>query len=130
MKPTIIFFSILAICTTMFAQSPNCSKYRTGKFGYPELPGKISLRKDSVQESYNNGKLEMLWEVKWISECQYQLTCVKLFSDKYPINVGDKILATIISTDENCFTAETIYYDAKNPKGIAMPTLPMCLVKE
>lgn len=129
MKQTIILFFFIAINTTMSAQSPDCLKYRTGKFGYPELPGKISLRKDSVQESYNDGKLEMLWEVKWISECQYQLTCVKLFSDNYPIHIGDKILATIISTDENCFTAETIYYNAQNPKGTAMPTLPMCLVK-
>jgi hypothetical protein len=129
MKYAIIFVITIALSTILFAQSPDCLKYRTGKFGYPDLPGKISLRKDSVQESYNDGKLEMLWEVKWISECKYQLTCVKLFNDKYPIGIGDRIVATIISTTENCFTAETIYYSNKYPNGVAMPPAPMCLVK-
>jgi len=129
MKTLFTVFIALSLSTTMFGQSLDCRKFKTGKFGYPELPGKISLRKASVQESYNNGKLEMLWEVKWISECQYQLTCIKLFNNNYPIKVGDKILATIISTDENCFTAETIYYNNENPNGIPMPQAPMCLVK-
>jgi hypothetical protein len=129
MKYFIIFLFLICLNSNLYSQSLDCLKYKTGKFGYPELPGKISWRKNSVQESYNNGILEMLWKVKWLSECQYQLTCEKLFVNKYPIKVGDKIIATIISTDENCFTTQSIYYNAENPKGLKIPESTMCLEK-
>ena len=123
-------FLILLLGSSMYAQSPDCKKFKTGKFGYPTMPGKISLRRDDVQESYNNGKLEMKWKVKWISDCQYELTCIKMLVDSYPIAVGDRILSTIVSTDQDCFTHESVFFNKQNPDGVVMPAAAMCLAKD
>lgn len=130
MKLSITLLFAILISNMTNAQTPDCKKYRTGRFSYPELPGKTSLRKDSVQESYNNGKLEMIWKVRWITDCQYELTCIKLFTDEYPIKIGDRILTIILSTDETCYTSASKYFTEKNPEGIAMPAAPLCLVKD
>jgi hypothetical protein len=113
------------------AQTPDCQKFRSGKFYYPTLPGKISWRKDSIQESYNNGQLEMMWSVKWLSECEYELTCTKVLVDHpYPIKKGDRIVATIVKTEGDCFTTTLVVYNAENPQGQAVPGGDMCIRRE
>lgn len=130
MKRGIITFLFFFIAVTGYSQEPNCKRFKTGKFYYPDLPGKISLRKDSIQESYNNGNLEMIWKLRWLNDCEYELTCEKMFVDFNSYKTGDRIKATIIKTAENCFTTEIIFYNKENPQGLVGKTGEMCFVKE
>ena len=113
------------------SQTLECKKFKTGKFYYPTIPNKISLRKDSTQESYNNGKLEMLWSVKWLNECEYEMTCKQILVDgPYPIKKGDRIVATIIKTEGDCFTTSLVFYNSENPGGQTIPAGEMCIKKD
>ena len=127
---TFITLLLAFFAVTSNAQTLDCKKFRTGKFYYPGLPDKISLRKDSTQESYDNGKLEMLWKVKWLSECEYELTCEQVFEDPYPIKKGDRIVATIVKTEDDCFTTSIMFYNEANPEGQAIPSGEMCIKKD
>jgi hypothetical protein len=108
----------------------NCQKFKNGTFCYPSMPGKISVRKDSIQESYNDGRLEMLWKVNWLSECKYEMVCLKIFVDTYEIDVGDRIVAEIIETDESCFNTSLTVYPKGQTEGVIIPGGPMCIKKE
>ena len=130
-KLTLVAFLFACISFSVQSQTPDCKKFKTGKFYYPALQGnKISLRKDSIQESYNDGKLEMVWKVKWLSECQYEMTCIQVVPDPYPIKVGDRIVATIIKTEGDCFTTSLMFYYAEKPEGVMIPPAEMCIKKD
>ena len=111
------------------SQTLNCKKFKTGTFYYPSLREKISIRQDSIQESYTNGKLEMVWKVKWIDDCKYEMICDKILADNLPIKKGDRIVATIINTDENCYSASLIFYTAEYPEGEKLPGGTLCTKK-
>ena len=108
------------------AQAPDCAKFKNGSFEYPDLRGKLSVREGSVQKSFNNGNLEMLWDVRWISECEYELTCKKVYVKGIPARKGDRIYVKIIETDEDCFTSETILYNNDFPSGSKVMSSTMC----
>lgn len=130
---TTLFISLLTCWSFLStAQEIDCGNFKTGRFGYPTLPGKISLRKAATQESYNNGKLEMLWTVRWIDDCHYELKLKKMYSDDYPMfSKGDRILCEIVSTDGDCFTTRTTIFNAQFPDGyVADQLATMCKVPE
>lgn len=112
------------------AQALDCQNFKDGTFYYPTIPNSISVRKKSIQKSYSNGKLTMIWKVKWISDCQYKMVCKKVLVKPYSIKKGDKIIATIISTDGSCYTTSIIYFNKQNPKGIDYPNAEMCVKKD
>ena len=130
MKSIIIYILCLLIYNfSIQAQNIDCAKFKTGKFYYPELEDKYSIRSESIQESYNHGKLEMIWKVKWLNGCEYELTCIKVLVKPYPIFKGDKMHATIIQTDGECFTTKIIFYNKEYPKGQTFPQAQMCIAK-
>lgn len=128
-KITLLLITILFTLTS-YSQELNCEKFKNGLFYYPTLPGKTSLRKDSIQESYNNGKLEMIWKVSWLSECEYEITCNKVLNDSIPIKKGDRIVAKIIETEKECFTYTLKFYNSDNPQGVQYPSSVLCLKKD
>lgn len=130
MKKPLTSLTGLLLALTSYSQTINCKKFIEGTFYYPTLPNKISIRKDSIQESYNNGKLEMVWKVKWLNECEYELTCQQVLVDPYPIKKNDKIVATIVQTEGDFFTTTIIFYNEDNPNGQPIPSGPMCVKKE
>jgi hypothetical protein len=107
----------------------DCQKFRNGTFYYPGMPGKISIRTDSIQKSYNDGRLEMLWKVNWITECTYELVCQKMLVNTYTIRPGDRFIANIIATDDSCFTTSLIFYSKESPEGEKIPGGPLCIKK-
>jgi hypothetical protein len=132
MKLTLLISLLACWSFGVTAQQPDCAKFTTGRFGYPDLPGKISLRKADTQESYNNGVLEMLWTVRWIDECRYELTLKKVYSKDYPMfHKGDRILCEIVATEDDCFTTRTTLFNAQFPAGLVSDKpATMCIVKE
>lgn len=125
---------IYSLCLLMYsfsmqAQTLDCAKFKTGKFQYPGLEDKYSVRNETTQLSYNHGNLEMIWKVKWLNECEYELTCMKVLVKPYPIFKGDKIHATIIQTEGDCFTTKIIFYNKEYPKGQTFPQAQMCIAK-
>ena len=130
---TALLISLLTCCSFLsIAQENDCRKFKTGRFGYPTLPGKVSLRNPATQESYNNGKLEMLWTVRWIDDCHYELILKKLYSDEYPmLRKGDRILCEIVSTEGECFTTRTTLFNAQFPDGyVADQLATMCTIPD
>ena len=129
MRTILIFAISLILSITGNSQTLYCKKFKTGTFYYPGMSEKISIRKDSIQESYNNGKLEMIWKVNWINDCKYEMICDKILANNFLIKKGDRIVATIINTDENCYTASLIFYTAENPEGEMLPGGSLCIKK-
>lgn len=68
----------------------------------------------------------MLWDVRWISDCEYELTCRKMYVKGYPFRKGDRIYAKIVETDEDCFTVETVIYNSDFPNGSGIIPSTMC----
>lgn len=82
-----------------------------------------------MQESYNDGNLEMVWKVKWRSECEYEIICQKVLVSTVPIKPGDRIVAAIIKTEGDCFTTSFLVYNEFYPEGFA-GTGEMCIKKD
>jgi hypothetical protein len=116
MKKIIIITAILMFGKFGFSQSLDCAKYKNIKFYNPANPNRYSVRKDSIQEVFSNGKLEIVWGVKWRSECEYEMVCVKNLGNA-PIIPGNKVICTIISSENECFTVSGIFYSEEFPNG-------------
>jgi hypothetical protein len=125
---TILIVSLFTL--TCNSQELDCKKFKNGLFYYPTLPEKTSIRKDSIQESYNNGKLEMIWKVRWLTECEYEIICDKVLIESIPIRKGDRIVAKIVKTEGNCFTSELKFYNSENPEGLSFPAGELCIKKD
>lgn len=116
-----IFFVLVLISFVCFGQNKNCEDFKTGDFVYPDNPNKLSVRKGTLQESYSNGKLEMLWKVNWINDCMYEMICQKVYNDNIPIKVGDRIVTTILEADSKCYKFSFIIYNSFYPNGYDKP---------
>jgi hypothetical protein len=127
MKIISIVVISLAISITSNSQSVDCKKFRNGTFYYPGMPEVSSIRKNSIQESYRDGNLEMRWKVNWISDCKYEMICEKVWTNSSPIRKGDRIVAVITHTEGNCYTASIIFYTAENPEGEILPAGQLCI---
>ncbi len=128
MKSKILLFLMLfTFSLTLNAQDLKCNKFKSGRFYYPSLPGKISVMTDSITKSYNNGNLEMIWKVRWLSECKYELTCIEILNNNLKSKVGDRIEVTIIKIEGSCFYTSLMFYNSENPKGKSVPSSQICL---
>ncbi|NMH27138.1 hypothetical protein [Flavobacterium silvaticum] len=124
MKNMLFLLALLPLLSA--AQTVSCSDYKTGEFVYPNNANKVSLRKETTQESYNDGKLEAVWNVKWLSDCKYELVCTKRLKDDSPFQLGDKMVATILETDDSCYTFSLTVFNSLHPEGFEVPNGKMC----
>lgn len=118
---------VFSSCSVSAQEPTGCAKFRTGKITYPNLNAKYSMRTDSTQESYNNGRRELVWKIQWLSDCTYELTCQEILVANSPFQPGDRIRSTIVSTDGNCCTVETVVYTKAQPEGQANPQAQICV---
>lgn len=117
------------LITSLFSQEKNCQKFTNGDFLYPTLENKMTSRQDSIQKSYDNGKLEMVWKVTWNNPCEYDITCIEILNKNLDVALGDKIHVTIVSTEDNCYNSDLVVYNARFPEGFKIPNgpFPLCL---
>ena len=82
MKKLFAILTLLFIYNSLFAQindSSACLKYHRGKFSYTDPAGNIVLvdRLKNFQFDKNQTtKVKTQYRIKWINDCQYELTLV------------------------------------------------------
>lgn len=127
MKKQLLILLLLA-ASIGYSQTPDCSKLKNIKAYNPDYPKKTFVIKGATQESFDNGVLQMVWSLKWLSDCEYEVTCVKKLAES-PIEVGDKIVMTIISIDGDCFTMKRTFHAKNFPDGDVDPENTYCISK-
>ncbi|WP_294964473.1 hypothetical protein [uncultured Flavobacterium sp.] len=128
MLKKIIVIIVLYTGIDGFSQSLDCSKFKNAKFYAPAFPTQYAVRKDSIQESYNDGKLEIIWKVKWLSDCKYEMECLKNMGEEQ-VKPGDKFIYTITEIEDDCFRTSIWYSNEKYPQGDTFERI-LCIKKD
>ena len=135
MKSKAILFLLLLVGSIGYSQEAignvktlDCSKYKNFKAYNPDYPKRTFVVKGATQESYDNGVLQLVWSVKWNTDCEYEITCVKKVGESQ-MEIGDKIIMTFVSIDDDCFTLKRTFYGKNFPQGDVDPGSTYCLSK-
>lgn len=104
----LIFISVLSFSCS--AQEKKCSDFRTGTFEYtdPSMAAYTILRTDSLQVEKNRETgIEIHTSVNWKSDCEYELTYLKILNVDQDIShiIGQKINVKITTTDGETYEA-------------------------
>jgi hypothetical protein len=124
----IIVFCLFLLGAVSYSQKLDCTKFKNGKFAAPAFPDEYAIRKDSIEEGYFESKLQTVWSVKWLSDCKFEKICIKNLGAEN-VKIGDKSVAEIIYTDDECVTYSIVYFNEENPNGIDFQR-GVCLQKE
>lgn len=124
----IIVFCLFLLGAVSYSQKLDCTKFKNGKFAAPAFPDEYAIRKDSIEEGYFESKLQTVWSVKWLSDCKFEKICIKNLGAEN-VKIGDKSVAEIIYTDDQCVTYSIVYFNEENPNGIDFQR-GVCLQKE
>ena len=122
---SLLIISIFSVFN-LFSQELDCNLFKNGTFYYSDLNDKFSVRTDSIQESYNKDKLEMIWKVIWVNDCEYDLVCEKILVKGYPIKFGDRINVKITETIGECYKSSLTVFNGDNPNGFKVPSGILC----
>lgn len=128
MKKQITLFLLLAVGVMGYSQTLDCSKIKNVKAYNPDYPKRSFVIKGASQESFDNGVLQLVWNVKWISDCEYEVVCTKKLTESQ-MEVGDRIVMTIVSIDGECFTLKRTFYCKNFPEGDIDPGSTYCIAK-
>jgi hypothetical protein len=135
MKKKVVLILLLLVGSIGYSQEVianvkvlDCSKFKNFKAYNPDYPKRTFVVKGATQESYDNGVLQLAWSVKWISDCEYEITCVKKLGESQ-MEVGDRIINTFVSIDDDCFTIRRTFYGKNFPEGDIDPGSTYCLAK-
>jgi hypothetical protein len=129
MKQQVALILLLLLGSIGYSQTLDCSKIKNVKAYNPEYTNRSFTIIDGIQENYNNGVLDLAWDVKWINECEYEITCTKSIQNEF-IKVGNRIVATITNVDDKCFTLKRTFYSEEFPKGDLSPSTTFCFKKD
>lgn len=104
-KLFLILFSMLFLNT--YAQDKVCADFKTGKFKYTKTSyadWEIN-RTDTLQiETNTSTGLVIHNDVKWISDCEFTLTCTKVSQPEYKHAVGIVFKVVIVDTYPNGYS--------------------------
>jgi hypothetical protein len=129
MKKQLALILLLIVGSMGYSQTQDCSKFKNMKVYNPDYPERTFVIKGNTQESYNKGVLQLVWSLKWITECEYEVTCAKKLGDS-PIEIGDRMVMTIMSVDGDCITFKRVFYSKTTPpEGDVDPNSTFCLSK-
>jgi hypothetical protein len=106
----------------------DCSKFKNFKAYNPDYPKKTFTLKGATQESFENGVLQLVWSVKWLSNCEYEVICTKIIGESQ-LMVGDRIVMTFVSIDDDCFTLKRTFFCKNFPQGDVDDGSTYCLAK-
>lgn len=111
-----------------YTQALDCSKLKNIKAFNPDYPKRTFVIKGATQESFDNGALQLVWSVKWTTDCEYEVTCVKKVGESQ-MEIGDRIVMTVMSIDGDCFTLKRTFYCKNFPQGDVDPESTFCIAK-
>lgn len=106
---------LIALAITFFAisskaQENTCSVMKKGTFRYmgTEDPSAYFEINDTTHVEYHQKKkYRIRSHLKWIDDCNYELTMREITVPDFPFTIGDKLHVEIIKTEDNL-----IYYRA------------------
>jgi hypothetical protein len=124
----IVLILLLMVGAMGYSQTLDCTKLKNVKAFNPDYPKKTFVIKGATQESYDNGVLQLVWGVKWLSGCEYEVTCTKKLTES-PMEVGDRIVMTIVSIDGDCFTVKRTFFAKNFPEGDVDAASTYCRAK-
>lgn len=104
MKYYFLFF--LLIASNSFAQSKDCSSFKTGTFKYvnSKAQNTVIVRNDSIQiETDVDNGFELTGSIKWLSDCKYKLTYTSVSNPDYESILGTTFNVDITSTEKNTY---------------------------
>ncbi len=104
-KLAIILFSLGCICTS--AQEKKCTTFKVGTFKYsnPLYADWIIKRTETAQvETNKKTGLIIHNEIKWLSECEFDLICTKVSQTQLQHVVGKVFHIQIIETSNSSYT--------------------------
>lgn len=128
MKKKIVLILFLVVGAIGYSQALDCSKLKNIKAYNPDYPTRTFVIKGATQESYDKGTLQLVWNVKWNSDCEYEVACVKKLGESQ-MEVGDRIVMTIVSVDGDCFTVKRTFFAKNFPEGDVDPGSTYCIAK-
>ncbi|GGD06545.1 hypothetical protein [Hyunsoonleella pacifica] len=100
-KLVILLFSIFSLST--FGQEISCSDYKTGNFEYDDiLYSEWRITRTNAEQIETNATTGLIIhnDIKWLSDCEFTLTCSKVSQKKYEHAVG-KIFKVVITDTSN-----------------------------
>lgn len=113
MNKIILFISFLAIGFTSFSQTPNCTKFREGKFriadsraGVVTIADRNSMYQTETSEAL---KAVVRFRISWQDNCSYTLKLDKVIRNENKINFPStlEIKVKITQTTAGGYTQET-----------------------
>ncbi|MBF4472452.1 MULTISPECIES: hypothetical protein [Flavobacterium] len=128
MNKNLIFIAFLLLGSIGYSQSLDCSKFKNGKFYNKSFPSSNFVIKDTIVEDFNNDDLFFTWSIKWINDCEYEAVCTKSTTDF--IAVGDKMIVTITSIEDECFAFNRKLIDKKFADGSDTKSFYSCIKKD
>ncbi len=115
MKTTFTFVLMtLMLAAAVYAQQPDCQQFHNGKFKQEVdgvFIGTITRKGNRQVENYGTGKV--ILDVKWISDCEYQLKPIggdKEFRKRFEGLKLEYVSVKITRTEPNGY-----YLDASSP---------------
>ncbi len=117
---------LLLLLPLLSQAQQDCSKFKNGRFIYPDQDKVLSVRKNGIQKSVSNGKTVAIWKVDWIDDCHYNLTCKKLKAPMPPFEKGDILECSIVGIQGDCMKVDLVF---KRNGKLMMPKTSgeMCL---
>ena len=113
MNKTILLLILLVFSFTAFSQTPNCTKFREGKFRIADTRAgvvTIAERNSMYQtESSETLKAVVRFRISWQDNCSYTLRLDKVIRNDNKINFPSnlEIKVKIIATSTEGYTQET-----------------------
>lgn len=111
-KLIILTFSIQMLTLSVFGQKPTCKSLRTGSFKIITKEGGTTFikrtKKNQIEKNDDLG-YEIIFDIKWINKCSYELRPKKLIKgDPSIMGDGTHVLkSTIKEITNNTYVAET-----------------------
>jgi hypothetical protein len=135
MKKNVVLILLLLVGSIGYSQEAignvkvlDCSKFKNFKAYNPDYPKRTFVVNGANQESYDNGVLQLVWSVKWVTDCEYEITCIKKLGESQ-MEVGDRIIMTFVSIDDDCFTIRRTFFGKNFPQGDIDPGSTYCVSK-
>jgi hypothetical protein len=103
----VIFLSLIMFSFTNLDKG-NCSLLHEGTFNYEGIENeaiKVVIKKTKHIGYHSNGKYVIESELKWVNECEYNMTMTKITIPDFPYQVGD-----IMNVKVNKITGKEIFY--------------------
>ncbi len=103
----------LVLCLTAFSQSPDCGKFREGKFRIADTRAgivTIAERKGMYQtETSESLKAVIRFKINWHDNCSYTLSLDKVLRNENKINfpANLQIKVKVIETSARAYTQQT-----------------------